>query len=85
MQVSARSMLGHKALLKALNNIPWASDNDEYISIRIYQSTPPFIYTKLSISAYRKISTGSMFSDQTHTCMDNMPIQGHTTSLRGGT
>ena len=78
-------MLGHTALLKALNNIPLASDNDEYISIRIYQSTSSVIYMKSSVSAYRKISTGSMFSDETHTCMDNMPIQGHTTFLRGGT
>jgi hypothetical protein len=53
-------MLSHTALLKALNNIPWTSDNDEYISIKIYQSTPSVIYMKSSTSAYRKISTGSM-------------------------
>jgi len=60
MQVPARSVLGHTALLKALNNIPWASDNDEYSSIRIYHSTPSVIYMKSSTSAYRKPSTGSM-------------------------
>lgn len=60
MQVPAKSMLGHKALLKALNNIPRASDKDVYISIRIYQSTPSVIYMKSSTSAYKKISNGSM-------------------------
>lgn len=63
MQVPARRMLGHTALLQALNNIPWPNDNDVYIHvyIRIYQSTPSVIYMR-STSAYRKISTGSMVS-----------------------
>jgi hypothetical protein len=40
MQVPARSMLGHPALLKALNNIPQASDNDVYISIGFINQHP---------------------------------------------
>jgi hypothetical protein len=39
-QVPARSTLGHTALLKALNNIPQASDNDVYISIGFINQHP---------------------------------------------
>jgi len=34
---------------------------------------------KSSTSGTGKLQLGAWFSDQTHTCGDNMPIQGHTT------